>query len=174
MNTQLLDFPSSTTSDHWDSPVEAALLSSPTGGFETAALPAYETTVDPFTAQPDARVDVLKRPLPRSRRTRKVVRKFHGFLDEIQGPTASVIFVEGESRIPYQPPFKLLKLGGVTERNQPFELHEFVDVRNAEVGYHVLPMARPRDAQTETLDLTDEDRELRDAALNYFRRGSAD
>lgn len=98
-----------------------------------------------------------------------------GFLDRFEGGEAHVVLMEDGEPVPAEMPEGLLRKGGVTERNQPFELIQFEILgMPGSIGWQVVPMAGDDDARVETLELSDEDRALRDAALRYFGRGAQD
>lgn len=104
---------------------------------------------------------------------RRVLKKVAGFLDCFEAGEAQIVLVEDGSPCEASMPERLLRNGGVTERNQPFELilFELLDLPGS-IGYQVIPMATENDAKRESLELSAEDRALRDAALHYFGRGA--
>jgi hypothetical protein len=101
----------------------------------------------------------------------RVLRRLKGFLSEVQGADARVVFVENGQTISYDLPAEQLRHAGITAKNQPFQMDE-VEMQAGDegwfVGYRFLPLAKPSDAYIETLNLDDERKRKRDLIFKEF------
>src|SRR5580765_232722 len=84
------------------------------------------------------------KPIRSERRAKtRVLRRFQGFLIEVQGPEARVAFIHDGKIIQYDLPARQLQRSGITDKNQPFQMDEIempAEGGGLIVGYHFLPL----------------------------------
>ena len=102
----------------------------------------------------------------------KVLRRLQGFLVEMEGQYARVVFVEAGEMIPYDMPADQLRRIGVTVRNQPFQMDEVEAELGGvlTIGYQFQALAKPSDGYIQQLDFDPERKRKRDLILKEFSK----
>jgi hypothetical protein len=89
----------------------------------------------------------------------RIVRRLQGFLVEDEGEEYKVAFVENEALVFYYVPASPMRKAGIAAPNQPFQMDE-VEVNlpsgRTMTGYTFVPLAKPSDAFTDSIDLNEE------------------
>jgi len=89
----------------------------------------------------------------------RILRRLQGFLVEDDGEEYKVAFVENDALVFYYLPASPMRNAGIAAPNQPFQMDE-VEVNlpsgRTMTGYTFVPLARPSDAFTDSIDLNEE------------------
>ena len=105
----------------------------------------------------------------------RVLRRFTGFLTEIQGKNARATFVENGEAFQYDMPADNLQKSGIEFVNQPFEMDE-VEIAMPDglvVGYRFRPLATKADAFVETIEFDEDRKRKRDLILKKYSKAKA-
>ncbi len=107
---------------------------------------------------------------PNEAHEKKVLRRLHGFLVELDGPDAKVAFVEDGATFEYYLPARQLLDAGIKFENQPFQMDEISmkTERGCLTGYEFQPLAKHSDAFRDSFKLDEERERKRDMIFKAF------
>ena len=104
-----------------------------------------------------------RRPKTSKVEVKNPLRRMQGFLIETHGEESRVAIEENGELVEYYFPSELLRKNGLTLKNQPFELDEYIT--NSALVFEILPLAREEHAITAAISLDPERRRKMDLLL---------
>jgi len=141
------------------------------GFFQIPAMEMHTATYEGVSAYEEPSVSgSIQTVSPAGRRRQAAVsgknplRRLQGFLIETHGEESKVAIEENGELVEYYFPAELLRKNGLTLKNQPFELDEFLT--DSALVFEIRPLARAEHAMTAAISLDSERRRKMDFLLS--------
>jgi hypothetical protein len=139
------------------------------GFFQQPAIEVHMATYGSMSEEESASgsiqtISPAERRRPASVSRKNPLRRLQGFLIEMHGEESKVAVEENGELIEYYFPSQLLRKNGLTLKNQPFELDEFLT--DSALVFEIRPLARAENATTAAISLDPERRRKMDLLLS--------